>query len=51
MDAKYLLVLIGAPGEGEKGQFLNKTYKNWSYQMTGAVLGQLQAALRLEEKS
>lgn len=28
MDAKYLLVLIGAPGEGEKGQFLNKTYKN-----------------------
>lgn len=27
MDAKYLLVLIGAPGEGEKGQFLNKTHK------------------------
>lgn len=47
MDAKYLLVLLGAPREGEEVQFLNKIHNEW-HQMTGAVLGQLQAALRLE---
>lgn len=50
MDAKYLLVLLGAPREGEEGQFLNKTHKEW-HQMTGAALEQLQAVLRLQEKN
>lgn len=28
MDAKYSLVLIGAPGEGKEVQFSNKTHKS-----------------------